>query len=89
MEQLHVYYSGRVQGVGFRFSMRRYAQSLGVKGWVKNLPDGRVEICIQGTKLVIDKLCNQIDNDFDGYIIDKEERSEVASRVFESFEISY
>jgi len=44
----HVFVSGRVQGVGFRASSRNKAQSLNIKGWVKNLYDGRVEAVIEG-----------------------------------------
>lgn len=40
-----VLYSGRVQGVGFRFTTRQIASGYEVTGWVKNLPDGRVELC--------------------------------------------
>ena len=40
--------SGRVQGVGFRFFAERAARSFGVKGWVLNLPDGRVETVVEG-----------------------------------------
>ncbi len=39
-----VIYSGRVQGVGFRFTTRQIAAGYDVTGWVKNLPDGRVEM---------------------------------------------
>jgi len=39
-----VIYSGRVQGVGFRFTTRQIASGYDVTGWVKNLPDGRVEM---------------------------------------------
>lgn len=40
----HVLYSGRVQGVGFRYTVKQIASGFEVTGWVKNLPDGRVEL---------------------------------------------
>ncbi len=43
-KQVHVYYSGSVQGVGFRFTARSIAEELGVLGWAKNLRDARVEM---------------------------------------------
>ncbi len=44
----HIYVSGLVQGVFFRASMQDVARSIGVTGWVRNLPDGRVEAVIEG-----------------------------------------
>jgi acylphosphatase len=47
-ERAHVYVSGQVQGVFFRESARERAERLGLAGWVKNLPDGRVEALLEG-----------------------------------------
>ena len=49
----HVFYSGRVQGVGFRYTAQALALDLGLVGWVKNLPDNRVELVCEGTKEII------------------------------------
>jgi acylphosphatase len=52
----HIYFSGRVQGVGFRFQARRLASGLGLTGYVKNLWDGRVEMEAQGEESQITEL---------------------------------
>lgn len=48
MTTRQVFYEGRVQGVGFRFTARRIAMGFDVVGWVRNLPDGRVELQVEG-----------------------------------------
>ncbi|MFP5222760.1 MAG: acylphosphatase [Acidobacteriota bacterium] len=47
-KSLHCLVSGRVQGVGFRAFVFRRALELGLCGWARNLPDGRVEVLVQG-----------------------------------------
>ncbi len=56
----HILYTGRVQGVGFRHTAEGIALEIGLKGWVKNLPDGRVEIVCEGMKPQIDELLLKI-----------------------------
>lgn len=52
----HVIVSGRVQGVLFRWETLRRARSLGICGWVRNLPDGRVEALLEGEEKNVNKL---------------------------------
>jgi acylphosphatase len=47
------YVSGRVQGVGFRYFVKRHADTLAVNGYAKNLADGRVEFLLQGNKAAV------------------------------------
>lgn len=49
MSAWQVFYEGRVQGVGFRYSVRQLAHGFDVTGWVRNLPDGRVELQTTGS----------------------------------------
>lgn len=48
MASKQVFYEGRVQGVGFRYATKREAMGFDVLGWVRNLPDGRVELQVTG-----------------------------------------
>jgi len=52
----HVFVNGKVQGVFFRHQTRREAESRGVTGWVRNLPDGRVEAVFEGEENAVDAL---------------------------------
>lgn len=54
--QTHIFVLGFVQGVGYRYFVKKKATELGLTGWVKNLPDERVEILVQGKKENIQKL---------------------------------
>lgn len=48
MSALQVFYEGRVQGVGFRYSVKQIAKGFSITGWVRNLADGRVELQLAG-----------------------------------------
>ena len=60
MVRRHIYFSGRVQGVGFRFRASWAAKRLGLTGWVSNLPDGRVEMEVQGEEKNIQKFLEDL-----------------------------
>jgi len=54
--RVHVFVSGRVQGVFFRQKTKQQAESFGVTGWVRNLPDGRVEAVFEGDEEAVKAL---------------------------------
>lgn len=56
----HIYFSGRVQAVGFRYSALCLAKELQLTGWVKNLTDGRVEAELQGQAKLVDSFVERI-----------------------------
>ncbi len=60
MKSIHAYYEGKVQGVGFRASILSLAKGYEVTGWVKNLPDGRVEVFSTGDEMEIDDFLKEI-----------------------------
>ena len=55
MDSIHLEVHGRVQGVGFRWYVVEMARELGLAGWVKNRPDGKVELAAAGTREALDK----------------------------------
>ena len=62
MVRKHFFFSGRVQGVGFRYQSAYFARRLGLTGWVRNLSDGRVEMEVQGKESVIAQLVLELKN---------------------------
>ncbi len=54
--RLHAFVEGDVQGVGFRYSAQRHAESIGVTGWVRNLSDGRVEVLAEGERAQLEDM---------------------------------
>jgi len=60
VKTIKVLVSGNVQGVGFRYFVKSYADNLKVSGYARNLPDGRVEALLQGDGVSIDTLLNHI-----------------------------
>lgn len=62
------YFGGRVQGVGFRYSAQSLARNHPVTGYVRNLPDGRVEMVVEGDENDIDALVASIGRQMEGFI---------------------
>lgn len=90
MKRYHLFITGKVQGVWYRQSMLKEAIKLGVKGWVKNLSDGRVEAVIEGDEKVLKELIRWCHIGPPGAIVTKIDIiEEPASSEFLSFKIMY
>jgi acylphosphatase len=77
---------GRVQGVGFRYAMCDVAQSMGLKGWVKNVSDGTVEAIVQGEKELVESIIDWTQKGPPGAHVEKVEISDGAGK-FDDFDI--
>ena len=88
--RLHVCFSGMVQGVGFRFTVKRIANRYEVTGFVKNLSNGDVEVVTEGDREVvedfIDAVCN---SSLRSYIRNAERGWEPATGEYREFEIKF
>ncbi|MDY7011121.1 MAG: acylphosphatase, partial [Planctomycetota bacterium] len=63
-----IHFSGIVQGVGFRYTARRLSERFDVTGYVKNLPDGRVEVVVEGPSDQIDAFVQAVSDRMGHYI---------------------
>ena len=89
VEARRVLYSGRVQGVGFRYTAQRIAQQHAVTGFVKNLRDGRVELVAEGKRAEIERLLKQIAVEMEGNIESADEQTLSATGQFRKFEVAF
>jgi acylphosphatase len=81
-----VYFEGHVQGVGFRYAAHGLAQRFAVTGYVRNLPDGRVELVAEGALAEVDRFVSAVARHMAEYIESRQE-SEVPARGSTTFEI--
>ncbi|MDH7600036.1 MAG: acylphosphatase [Sedimentisphaerales bacterium] len=85
----HISFIGHVQGVGFRYTARRIAQSLGLKGFVRNVPDGTVEMFVQGPPDLVDECLKAIGQEFAGYIHQQQVRPTNPDPSYKDFQIAF
>jgi acylphosphatase len=86
-ERREMLYSGRVQGVGFRFTAQGFAKRCGVVGFVHNLPDGRVQLVAEGAPAALDRLTSLIAEEMSRFVRDTQIHVLPAVGEFSSFEI--
>jgi acylphosphatase len=85
---MHILYSGRVQGVGFRYATKRVAMGFEVTGTVRNLPDGRVELTAESSREELEAFQQAIrDSGLGGFIRDEVVCWGLATGEFKGFEI--
>lgn len=88
-ERHEIHYSGRVQGVGFRYTVRSLAAKFDVTGFVRNLSDGRVQLVVEGARDEVRRFLDTVATEMGYYIADTRSTTESASGRFDGFEIRF
>jgi len=89
VERREVCYSGRVQGVGFRYTTQGIAAMFPIAGYVRNLPDGRVQLVVEGTTQIVAEFLRAIDEELGRYIVRTEQQSLPATGELTAFRIRH
>jgi acylphosphatase len=90
MPEVHheaAYFTGRVQGVGFRYAALQAAKEFEVSGFVTNLPDGRVHLEAEGTPEEVDAFIAAVHDRMHGYVRKVERQASVRAAQFAGFSI--
>lgn len=85
--RLQVWYSGRVQGVGFRWKAAETAKGYDVCGYVENLDDGRVHLCAKGEKSEVRAFADRLAEVMGDFIRSVDEREDLCDTQFRGFKI--
>ena len=89
MDRCTCKFGGRVQGVGFRYTVLNIAQKFDVTGYVRNLSDGRVELVAEGTRAELYSLVEQIKERMEGFIEELDAITSPATGEFRGFTIQH
>lgn len=89
MERRTYYFSGRVQGVGFRYTAQHLARNHPVTGYVRNLSHGRVEMVAEGEPKDLDALADAVKRQMEGFIRGVTVSTDKATGEFNSFGIRH
>jgi acylphosphatase len=88
-ERRTYHFDGRVQGIGFRYTTHNMAQQYAVQGYVKNLPDGRVELVVEGDETEMDCLVHDLQRRMNDFIRHTEAHTGPATGEFDNFNIRH
>ncbi|HJT30598.1 MAG TPA: acylphosphatase [Pirellulales bacterium] len=88
-QRRQVFYKGRVQGVGFRYTTLEIAGGYRVSGYVRNLPDGRVGLEAEGEPAELDRFLTSVAERLRRYIVHADCRTRPATGEFDQFEIRH
>jgi len=83
------YFSGRVQGVGFRYTVQNLALQYNVRGFVRNMADGRVELVMEGPEGEMNHLMDDINQKMNGYIKRVDKSTAPATGEFKQFFVKH
>lgn len=89
MKRLTAYFNGQVQGVGFRYACHLRAKAYKVTGFVKNLPDGRVHLVVEGSEPEVERLLEDIKSQMKIYIAGVESAAGEPTGEYPDFQITY
>lgn len=89
MKRAHVFYSGDVHGVGFRFTAIDIARKYKIGGWAKNTFNGKVEVVAEAEEPTLNKFLAELDNAMAYYIREKDVSWEPATGTFSDFQIRF
>lgn len=84
---MEVFFSGRVQGVGFRYTALQVSRSFAVVGTVQNLSDGRVKMVLEGDLGTLERFIAEVCESIHGSVSDVEKVNQVPSGEFSRFDI--
>lgn len=85
MSRIQVIYSGKVQGVGFRWKVLQIAKKYAVSGYVQNLNNGKVELLVEGKDSQVGKMVEEVDTELKNYWYSQERESKHGEPHFKEF----
>ncbi len=88
-KQLRALFSGSVQGVGFRFTAERIARHFEVTGFVRNLPDGKVEMVAEGEEIVVKDFLKAVEKAMSSCVMDVQLSWSDAEGHYSGFGVAY